>query len=120
MIFKPRARLACLWIFLMAGFGASGQRSVTVVRRPGAPVFSGSGVNRLFIPVKQGGLWGYADTSRHILIAPQFDAANPFYDNVAVVEKKQKAYAIDTTGKILTPGFDQLIVIEDTMIFFYV
>ncbi len=78
------------------------------------------GVNEtLLLPVKQGGKWGYADTARNMIIAPQFDAANPFQGPVAVVEMKKKAYAIDRSGKILTPGFDQLIQVEDTILSIY-
>lgn len=78
-----------------------------------------AGSRRLLLPVKQGRLWGYADTSSNMVIAPQFDAANPFEGKVAVIEKKQKAFAIDSTGKILTPGFDQLILVTDSIISFY-
>jgi hypothetical protein len=74
---------------------------------------------RLLLPVKQGGKWGYADTMRRIIISPQFDAANTFRAGIAIVEQNRKAYAIDTTGKILTPGFDQLVQLEDTILSFY-
>src|SRR6185436_9147970 len=73
----------------------------------------------LLLPIKSGGQWGYADTAKKIVIAPQFDFANPFQNKIAIVEKNKKAFAIDTTGKILTPGFDQLFILEDTILTIY-
>ncbi|HLG02778.1 MAG TPA: WG repeat-containing protein, partial [Bacteroidia bacterium] len=72
-----------------------------------------------WIPVRQGGFWGYADTTRNIKITPQFDAAQPFKGKYAIIEKNKKAFAIDTTGKLLTPGFDQLVQLRDSVFFIY-
>lgn len=95
-------------VFLLCGFALSAQRTVKA-----------GNLSRLLLPVKQGGKWGYADTSRNIIIAPQFDAANPFEQKIAVVEMKRKAFAIDSTGRILTPGFDQLFILEDSILGIY-
>jgi hypothetical protein len=76
-------------------------------------------LSKLLLPVRSGGQWGYADTSKNMVIAPQFDFANPFVKQIAVVEKNKKAYAIDSTGKILTTGFDQLFILEDTVLSIY-
>ncbi|MBI3511628.1 MAG: WG repeat-containing protein [Bacteroidetes bacterium] len=78
------------------------------------------GSPRLLLPVKQGKLWGYADTMRNIVISPQFDMAYPFRKKIAVVEKGRKGYAIDSTGKILTPGFDQVFQLDDSILAVYV
>lgn len=73
----------------------------------------------LYLPVRSNLLWGYADTMKHIIITPQFDEANPFFYKYAIVEKNKKAYAIDRTGKIVTPGFDQAMQVVDTVLFIY-
>ena len=58
-------------------------------------------------PVVQGGKWGYIDRSGKIAIKPQFDAAYPFYDDVAKVmigirfENAKWSY-IDKSGKIIS------------------
>lgn len=74
---------------------------------------------RLLLPVRQGMKWGYADTTKNLVITPQFDAANNFSDGLAIVEKNKKAFAIDEAGKILTPAFDQMLVLEDTLLSIY-
>lgn len=74
---------------------------------------------RLLLPVRQGQKWGYADTAKKIVIAPEYDAANPFADGLAIVEKNRKAFAIDYSGKILTPAFDNMLVLEDTLLSIY-
>lgn len=99
--------IACLFLFLTG-------TTVLTAQQISTPL------TRLLLPVKQGKLWGYADTSRRIVITPQFDLANPFEGRIAVVEKNRKAYAIDSSGKILTPGFDQVFVIEDSVLSVYV
>ncbi len=78
-----------------------------------------SDVPPLYIPIRINKLWGYADTSKRVVITPQFDAANPFIGKYAVVEKNLKAYAIDRTGKIVSPGFDQLVQMQDTVLSIY-
>jgi WG containing repeat len=98
----------CLLLSLVVGAQA---RLVSRTARPA--------ITKTLIPIRQNHQWGYADTARHIIISPQFDVANPFEGSYAIVEKKQKAYAIDSTGRILTPGFDQLFVMSDTILSIY-
>ncbi|MDQ3110634.1 MAG: WG repeat-containing protein [Bacteroidota bacterium] len=74
---------------------------------------------RLLLPVRQGLKWGYADTAKNIVITPQYDAANAFSNGLAIVEKDKKAFAIDQTGKVLTPGFDNMVMLEDTLLSIY-
>lgn len=74
---------------------------------------------RLLLPVRQGLKWGYADTLKNIVIPPQYDAANTFANDLAIVEKDRKAFAIDATGKILTPPFDNMVLLEDTLLAIY-
>ena len=101
-----------IWICLLLLFAlqAEAQQNIRWSRTP---------VNRRYIPVKQGHQWGYADTNRRILISPQFDMAYPFQGKVAVVEIDEKAYAIDSSGKIITPGFDQLTILNDSTLAIY-
>lgn len=73
-----------------------------------------------WVPVKVNRLWGYADTSGKVMIAPQFDAAEQFFGKYAVVQKGNKAYVIDTSGTILTPkGHDQIQQLEDSVFAVY-
>lgn len=101
-----------IWICLLLLFAlqAEAQQSIRFSRTP---------VNRRYIPVKQDHKWGYADTNQRILITPQFDMAYPFQGKVAVVEIDEKAYAIDSSGKIITPGFDQLEILNDSTLAIY-
>jgi hypothetical protein len=60
-----------------------------------------------FFPVRVQGKWGYIDRTGKLVIAPQFDAANPFSDGLAAVKSGTRWGYIDTTGKLVIPaGFD--------------
>ncbi len=73
-----------------------------------------------WVPVKVDGLWGYADTSGQIRIAPLFNAAESFIGSYAVVQKGNKAFVIDTAGTILTPaGHDQIAQLDDSVFAVY-
>lgn len=100
-----RISLLCFLITLADSAAAQGKKDVDIPR--------------LLLPVRVGLKWGYADTAKNIVIAPQYDAANVFCDDLAIVEKNRKAFAIDRSGKVLTPAFDNMIVLEDTLLSIY-
>lgn len=81
--------------------------------------FATEGTNRSYLPIKQGGKWGYCNSRGEIIIAAQFDLAYPFQGRYAVIEIDSKAYVIDTTGAVLTPPFDHVIV-RDSLLITYV
>jgi hypothetical protein len=107
MIRRSLLRISALCISLLLAHSATAQKAKDV----GSP--------RLLLPVRQGLKWGYADTLKNIVITPQYDAANSFNDGLAIVEKNRKAFAIDESGKILTPAFDNMMVLEDTLLSIY-
>jgi hypothetical protein len=106
MIVKFLWRNGWLFFLLLAG-SAAAQKTKDVVHP------------RLLLPVRQGMKWGYADTAKNIIITPQFDAANNFSKGIAIVEKNKKAFAIDESGKILTPPFDQMAMLQDSLLQIY-
>lgn len=68
------------------------------------------------LPIQQGGKWGYINRSGEVVIKPQFEAAEPFADGLALVrypprkkplkpgEKKHGKFGyIDTEGAIVIP-----------------
>ncbi|MEO5644693.1 MAG: WG repeat-containing protein [Bacteroidia bacterium] len=107
MILKSFLRKGLFCILILLADFALAQKAKDV----GAP--------RLLLPVRVGQKWGYADTTKKIVIATEYDAATPFNNGIAIVEKNRKAFAIDHSGKILTPGFDNMIVLEDTILSIY-
>ena len=107
MIIKSFLRKGLICILILLANFATAQKTKDV------------GNPRLLLPVRVGLKWGYADTTKKIMIAAEYDAANPFGDGIAIVEKNRKAYAIDQSGKILTPGFDNMVVLEDTLLSIY-
>src|SRR5690349_14191153 len=60
-------------------------------------------VKHKLIPYRQDALWGYADTTGHLVITPQFDAAQLFYNKLAAVERNGKMGYIDSTGNLVVP-----------------
>src|SRR5688500_7085552 len=60
-------------------------------------------VKHKLIPYIQDALWGYADTTGSIVITPQFDAAQLFYNKLAAVEKDGKMGYIDSAGNLTVP-----------------
>ncbi len=107
MSWKSHLRKSLFCILILLAHSATAQK----IKDVGSP--------RLLLPVRVGLKWGYADTAKHIVITPQYDAANPFNKGLAIVEKDRKAFAIDLTGKVLTPAFDNMIVLEDTLLSIY-
>ena len=58
-------------------------------------------------PVVEGGRWGYIDKTGRIVIPPQYDSADPFFEGLAQVWIGDKVGYIDTTGQIvIAPQYD--------------
>lgn len=55
------------------------------------------------IPYRQGDLWGYARPDKKIMIAPEFNEANLFYEGYASVKKGAKYGYINKSGKVVIP-----------------
>lgn len=53
------------------------------------------------IPYRKGKLWGFCDSTKKIIIAPQWERVSLFGANSAVVQKDGRAGLIDRTGKII-------------------
>ncbi|MGL4598598.1 MAG: WG repeat-containing protein, partial [Bacteroidia bacterium] len=71
-------------------------------------------------PVRVGGRWGYCDSLGNLAITPAYDAAADFENGIGVVQQGNKAYAVDSSGRIITPeGFDMLRVIYGNMLAYY-
>jgi hypothetical protein len=63
---------------------------------------------------QQGDYWGYIDTKGKILINPQFSAAYPFQDGVAIVESNDKYGIIDKKGAyIVQPVYKELNIFSE-------
>jgi len=61
-------------------------------------------------PVLVGHTYGYINNSGTIVIKPQFDKAEYFFDGLAEIELSGKYGFIDTTGKIIiNPKFEKYI-----------
>lgn len=56
------------------------------------------------IPYRKGDLWGYATMDRSIVIAPQFQEAQLFYEGYAVVKKNDRFGYINKAGKVVIPA----------------
>lgn len=56
--------------------------------------------SNLFV-IKDGGKYGYIDSTGKVVINPQFDYASSFEDGLALVKKGKKYSFIDKTGKIV-------------------
>ncbi|MCI2236209.1 WG repeat-containing protein [Helicobacter sp. CaF467b] len=57
--------------------------------------------------IKLNGKWGFMDKNGEIILKPQFDYANSFYEGLAPVELNKKWGLIDKSGKIvIKPQFD--------------
>lgn len=62
--------------------------------------------SNLFV-IKDGGKYGYIDSTGKVVINPQFDEASPFQSGLARVRTDKKTSFIDTTGKIvINPSYD--------------
>jgi hypothetical protein len=60
------------------------------------------------IPYRKGELWGYADSTRKVVIEPRWKRASIFQNNRASVEDSLGFYAIDQSGRKVTRYFMQL------------
>jgi hypothetical protein len=66
------------------------------------------------LPVLRGGKWGYIDLSGKIVIAPQFELAECFYEGRAAVRLNGKWGFIDPTGKLaISPEFTSVSSFSD-------
>src|SRR5712664_3213265 len=52
------------------------------------------------LPVRRGGTWGYIDHTGKVIIAPQFELADFFYEGLAAVRINGKYGFIDPGGTI--------------------
>jgi len=62
------------------------------------------------IPYRAADIWGYCDSTKRIIIAPQYLSAEPFYGNTAVVQGFLGYYLIDTLGNRTKPDESVLIL----------
>lgn len=56
-------------------------------------------LGRLY-PFKSGGKWGYIDAGGRTVIAPQYDFACPFAEELGLVSKGRDWFVIDTSGVV--------------------
>ncbi len=55
------------------------------------------------IPYRKGNKWGFVDKKKNIIIPCEYDDAQPFnIHNLAIVQKNNKYYLLNKSGKILT------------------
>lgn len=74
---------------------------------PAAARHATSTAPRVLVPYRKGEKWGYCTLRKKMVIDPQFDAAGPFFEGLAVVVINHKSGYIDRSGKIVIPaGFD--------------
>ncbi len=67
------------------------------------PVFAQS-ADMTLIPYRKGDLWGYASADRTVIINPEYDEANLFYEGFAVVKKAGKYGYVSMNGKLAIPA----------------
>lgn len=100
----PLTKLICLSLLLLARLGFPEQSRA-------------QNASEGLLPIQQGGKWGYINRSGEVVIKPQFEAAQPFADGLALVrypprkkplkpgEKKAELVEgigfIDPTGKVV-------------------
>ncbi len=66
------------------------------------PVFAQE-ADMSLIPYRKGDLWGYASPENKIVIKPEYNEANLFYEGYASVKKGKLFGYIDKTGKVVIP-----------------
>ena len=57
------------------------------------------------IPFRKGNLWGYSDSTKKIIIEPQYESVEFFEFGRAVVKKKGKFGVIDVSGRTVVSYF---------------
>jgi hypothetical protein len=57
--------------------------------------------NKILIPFRKKNKWGYSTENKNIVIACDFDSAEPFYDEVAIVTINDSRIFINKEGRIL-------------------
>ena len=55
------------------------------------------------IPYRKGDLWGYSDVNKTIIIKPEYEEAQRFYEGYAAVKKAGKFGYINKEGKVVIP-----------------
>ncbi len=66
------------------------------------PVFA-QAPDMTLIPYRKGDLWGYATADKTIIVTPQFQEAQLFYEGYAAVKKNGKYGYINNSGKTVIP-----------------
>ncbi len=66
------------------------------------PVFA-QDADLSMIPYRMGDVWGYANPDKSMVIMPEFEEANLFYEGFAVVKKGGKYGYINKAGKVVIP-----------------
>ena len=77
------------------------QSSITYLRQLHAPDYYDSRCVAL-APWRDQGKYGYIDLSSEFAITPQYDSAEPFVGETAIVKIQGVYYDIDRTGKIIS------------------
>jgi hypothetical protein len=68
-----------------------------------AYIFSYADEHKSYTPIQDNGLWGYIDTSGHIVIPAKYDFATIFKNGIAAVKLNDKWGFINTQGKEFIP-----------------
>lgn len=66
------------------------------------PVFAQE-ADMSLIPFRQGDLWGYANPSKQIVIKPEYQETDFFYEGYAIVKKDGKYGYVNKAGKVVIP-----------------
>lgn len=64
---------------------------------------SAQNADMAIIPYRMGDLWGYVNPAKNILIKPEFEEADFFYEGYAKVKKEGKYGYINKGGRVLIP-----------------
>jgi len=74
-------------------------------------IFSYADEYKSYIPIEEDGLWGYCDTSGHIVIPTKYDFATIFERDIACVKLNNKWGLINMHGEEITPiKYDDIIL----------
>ena len=80
-------------------------------------LFSDANEYKSYIPIEENGLWGYSDTSGHVVIPAKYDFARIFECGVASVQLDNKWGLINSQGEKITPlKYDRISKIDTTLL----